>query len=151
MRDDIIARRASGERDALARHFGRIDLPPEGLKEVEIPAPHGKGRTRRYDRAYPEGDTTGLVEAKNYRKSNLRLTKPIRQQLNNDIAILKSDDHVRIEVFLEGRVSTRALEAMKSMEKRFPGRYTIRYGETFDPRPRTRKRAKSGRKIKKDR
>ncbi|QCB44900.1 hypothetical protein [Hydrogenophaga sp. PAMC20947] len=133
LRREILVSVARGKRDGLIKFAEKIGLSKDGLREVEIPAPHGTRKVRRYDRAYRDDKGVVLVEAKNYMKSTLRPID-IKQQLANDQAIMQSHD-VRIEMYLEGNVHPDTMDRLNRIEKKFPEQFLIRKGETFEYKP----------------
>lgn len=121
---------AEGDR-ALGTFVNRLELPPEGLAQVEIPTSVG---LRRVDRLFKEGNKTVLREVKNYTKGILKRTDRITSELDKDISILRrfKNSDVRIDWQINGSIDRGFLEELELLEKEWPGRFHLIRGTPFE-------------------
>jgi hypothetical protein len=131
LRESFLRAYARRNREAIRDFFRKLGAPPQGLREVELPAPQGKGLTRRYDRVFLDGNTVVLVEAKYHRETALEFGRRFEQQVRNDEFFLLNFDHIRLEVFLDGNVSRATMERIEDLARDYGERYAIRRGADF--------------------
>lgn len=113
---------------ALREFVNRLNLPPGGLRQVEIPTAAG---LRRVDRLFTEGGQIVLREIKNYPRAILDHTARIAEELEKDMAILARFREARVDWHITGNISNEFLLELQMLEAEFAGRFRIIRGTPF--------------------
>ncbi len=115
--------------DALRVFTNRLNLPNNGLRQVEIPTSTG---VRRVDRFFGDDGAIVLREVKNYQKSTLKNTPRIAAELKKDLEILGRYPYSRVEWHLTGNASKVFVNYLKILELMTGGRFRVIPGKTVN-------------------
>lgn len=115
--------------DALRRFTDQLDLPADGLRQVELPVPGG---TRRVDRLFREGEATVLREVKHYPRATLRETERIGTELERDLFLLGRYPDAIVDWHITGNISETFLRRLEALEIAWPGRFRLIRGNVFN-------------------
>ncbi len=112
--------------DAMRSFVDRLGLPPNGLRQVEIPVPTG---TRRIDRLYRLNGQIVLVEVKHYPNAVLGAGGRIDTELANDLFLLGRFPDTQVVWALSGNVRADFLQQLIELEQRWGGRFRVTLGD----------------------
>ncbi len=128
-RDDLRSIFTDRGADALEEFVRRLELPPEGLAQVEIPTSAG---FRKVDRLFRDSANIVLREVKHYASATLTRTERITQELNKDIAILGSFGDALVDWHITGNISQDFLHELEILSMELNGRFRIVRGNPFN-------------------
>ena len=126
-REDLRAIFGTHGEDALRVFTDRLQLPANGLRQVEVPTAEGM---RIVDRLFEDGGNIVLREIKRYPNQVLTRTSRIGEELGKDLAILERYPYAIVDWHLIGRVQGRFLDELIDLTARFPGRFRIVLADT---------------------